>query len=567
MRIRPASLLGASLATFLAASGVLLVRGPARAEDGAPAVVTDAEHDFEWKLPAGWALVDASASDKEQGYHAKAKRPVATGVECVANVFVKPLSGSTLDTFVSIVKDLKLKVLTETEVDETDVDWPGVGAAKALTILGKAENGSSVKWFVRAAVAGDNYHQVSVMSVNAAHADVGSEIDEVFAGYRVLSAPPPGEPGAPGETPKGAFKRTFPGVGLTWTLPEGGEKKLPPVKDGEPERVWKWGFTSGGNAALNRGQDGVLAVASLNLNETQLIVAELSLPKAAADIPPAAIVKNEGNFDDLAKQAFDGTPIPNIDADCRVGNARGAYYTMSGKGQQEGRPLFVRFYFVTLQQQLFRLLITAHDGAETSEVDFLKALVNGLSWTDTSIGIRGPLVAPFRTASTERKDWKDLGKKRDIIGSVTLKKPPQFGELSLSGAQGYVFAAEVRKPGTYLFASILKDSADKIGKGSPPFTLESMIDVHENNWKTELDKPVTRGRGEKANGKPAQFKTGKGFSYEFSGEKEGFPFVERGWVVKAGKDIVWVRAQFGGEDAEKTLGADWKALQGSINFK
>ena len=364
------------------------------------------------------------------------------------------------------------------------------------------------------------------------------------------------------------MKREFANLGLTWTLPEGGERKAPPVKDGDPERVWKWGFTGTGNPGLARGQDGTLAVAALNLNESTLIVAELGLPKVnTQDIPPAGIVKTEQNFEELAKQNFDGTPIPNIDADCKVGNARGAYYTLSGKSSQDGKPLFIRLYFVTLQQQLFRLVITAHDGAESSESDFLKALVNGLAWADTTVGIRGPILAPFQTSTTDRKNWKDLGKKRDIVGSVSLKKPPQFGELSLSGAQGYLFAAETRKPGAYLFVAIIKDDAAKIGQGSPPFSLQSMVDKHENDWKTEMANPKTRGKGEKANSKEASLKTGKGHSYEFSGEKDGFPFLEKGWVVKAGKDIVWVRAQFGGKDAEKTLGGDWKDVLNSINFK
>lgn len=498
------------------------------------------------------------------GYDAKAKRPVSTGIECSANVFVKPTGGATLDTFVDYEGQQAVGA-SETSEDEADVEWAGVSGAKAITLLGKEENGSSIKWFVRAAIVGDNYHQVAVRSVNAAHADVGSEIDEVLAGYRVLSAPAAAEGGG---APATAMKREFPNVGLTWTLPEGGERKAPPVKDGDPERVWKWGFAAQGNPGLARGQDGLLAVAALNLNESQLIVAELGLPKVnTQDIPPAGIVKTEQNFEEIAKQNFEGTPIPNIDADCKVGNARGAYYTMSGKNSQDGKPLFIRLYFVTLQQQLFRLVITARDGAESSESDFLKALVNGLAWTDTTVGIRGPILAPFQTSTTDRKNWKDLGKKREIVGSVSLKKPPQFGELSLSGAQGYLFAAETRKPGAYLFVAVIKDDAAKIGQGSPPFSLQSMVDKHENDWKTEMANPKTRNKGEKANSKEATFKSGKGHSYEFSGEKDGFPFLEKGWVVKAGKDIVWVRAQFGGKDAEKTLGGDWKDLQNTINFK
>lgn len=557
MRIRPLVVVAALLAP-------LLLRGVASAED-AKKVVTDKDHDFRWELPSSWDLQEPSAGEKEDGYQAKAKRSVSAGVECIANVFVKPAAGATLDTFVSMMKDKKRSALSETSEEEADVEWAGVSGAKAVTLLGKAENGSSVKWFVRAVIAGDNYHQVSVMSVNAAHADVGSEIDEVLAGYRLLSAPAAAEGGA---APANALKREFPNVGLTWTLPEGGQREADAVKEGEPKRLWKWGFVPQGNPGLARGQDGLLSAVIFSLNERPLMIAELTLPKVTnQDMAPASIVKNEGNFDDLAKALFDGTPVPNIDADCRVGNARGAYFTLAGNAREDNKPLFVRFYFVTLQQQLFQLKIQAFDGAETSENEFMKALVNGLAWTDTTVGIRGPILAPFPTASTDRKNWKDLGKKREVVGSISFKKPAQFGEVPLSGAQGFIFAAEVRKPGAYLFVAIFKDDAAKIGQGAPPFSLQSMIDKHENDWKTEMTNPKTRGKGEKANSKEGMLKTGKGHTYEFSGEKDGFPFVEKGWVVKAGKDIVWLRAQFGGKDAEKTLQGDWKDFYGTVNFK
>ncbi len=98
MRIRFSALVGALLVPFL-------LRGVATAEDAATKVVTDKAHDFSWTLPAAWDVVEPSASDREAGYHAKAKRPVSTGIECTANVFVKPTGGATLDTFVSMMKD------------------------------------------------------------------------------------------------------------------------------------------------------------------------------------------------------------------------------------------------------------------------------------------------------------------------------------------------------------------------------------------------------------------------------------------------------------------------------
>ena len=56
-------------------------------------------------------------------------------------------------------------------------------------------------------------------------------------------------------------------------------------------------------------------------------------------------------------------------------------------------------------------------------------------------------------------------------------------------------------------------------------------------------------RAGKANKTQASFSGGKGFAYQFEGTGEGQPVVEQGWIVTAGKNVYWVRAQFAGKDA------------------
>lgn len=540
---------------------------PALHADSGGLVVKDEQNDFQWTLPEGWKTQPVSEADRSQGYFAKARREVAKGLDCYANVLVQPTGGNDLDAFFSQMKENKEKALAEVESSDDTVTWAGTTTARSLTVMGRADNGSTVKWFVRGAVVGTRYHQVSVVSYNGAYQDVQSEVDAVLDGYVVLSAPPPDgdAPAGDGDASKRPIVRKFEHLGLTWTLPPGGKKTLPPVKDDEPERVWEWGFVNAGNPAMKRGENGLVAAAALNFNGETLIRLELELPPAAADIDPAAIVRNERNFESL-KNNFDGSPVPNIDVDTRVGNARGAYFTWSGKGARSGKPYFVRFYFVTLQQQLFRLLVIAENRAEQSEADFLRAATHGLVWADASTGIRGPIAAPFPTSTAQRKEWKDHGVEKRLESPLKLKKPKEFGVLSLQNAGGYVYAAEARKAGAYVFVGIVRENAERIGKGSPPWTMQSIIDEFENEWKSSVEDPVTRGKSEKANSKDGALKNGKGHTYEFRGTKDGNPFVEKGWVVKAGKDVFWIRAQFGGADADKALDKEFKALLNSIAF-
>jgi hypothetical protein len=376
----------------------------------------------------------------------------------MANVFVKDAGDTSLDTFVSIMKDNKSKALKEPEASDEDVAWAGTTSAKKIEILGHADNGSAIKWFVRAAIVGGRYHQVSVMSSNGAHAEIGAEIDAILAGYRILSAPPPAEGGGAEGGAGGAAKVECTNLGLTWTLPSGGKLEEPPVKEGDPARVYTWGFVKDfGNPALKRLESGDLARAALLLNDEPVITATLALPKTnAVDISPAGIVRTEGNFEGFAK-AFEGVAVPNVDEDAKVGNARGACRTLSGKSAENQKPLWIRAYFVTLQKQLFEVLVIANDGYEQKKRDWLKGMMDGLVWADTSVGVRGPLVAPFATASDDRGNgWLERGKKKTVKGAVSFTKPAQFGELKLAGEPGWVYAAETRKPGVYLFVGIMR---------------------------------------------------------------------------------------------------------------
>lgn len=563
--LRARAALAALVVAMGAVAGTRAV--PVLHADEGGVVVKDEKNDFQWTLPEGWKTQPVSEADKSQGYFAKARREVAKGLDCYANVLVQETGGNDLDAFFSQMKENKEKALAEVESSDDTVTWAGTTTARSLTVMGRADNGSTVKWFVRAAVVGTRYHQVSVVSYNGAYQDIQSEVDAVLDAYVVLSAPPPDgdAPAGEGDGARRPIVRRFEQLGLTWTLPPGGKKTLPPVKDDEPERVWEWGFVNAGNPNMKRGETGLVASAVLNFNGETVLRLELELPQASADVDPKAIVRNERNFDGL-KNNFEGSAIPGIDDDARVGNARGAYFGLSGKSARTGKPLFIRFYFVTLQQQPFQLRVIADDRAEQTEADFLRAATHGLVWADASTGIRGPIAAPFPTSTAQRKEWRDFGTEKRLESPLKLKKPKEFGSLSLQNAGGYVYAAEARKPGAYLFVGIVRENSERIGKGTPPWTMQSIIDELENEWKSSVDDPVTRGKGDKTNSKDGALKNGKGHVYEFRGTKDGNPFVEKGWVLRVGKDVFWIRAQFGGADAMKALDKEFKSLLNSIAF-
>jgi hypothetical protein len=59
----------------------------------------------------------------------------------------------------------------------------------------------------------------------------------------------------------------------------------------------------------------------------------------------------------------------------------------------------------------------------------------------------------------------------------------------------------------------------------------------------------------------------KGVAYRFTGSGAGgHPFVEQGWVVKTKGSVMFLRAQFGGENAEKLMDAAWKAIKKGVKL-
>lgn len=570
---------------FLAlALGAALVGSRVARADGEQTKEFTAQN-FKMTVPQGWTFLEPAAADREFGYVTVVKRVVSPGVEVSAWVLVRDAGGSgSVTSMFAQVKENKQKALADTKVEEHDVPWSGAGSSRMMKIVGKAANGSVIASYIYAGIVSGKYHQLELKCLNGAHAEIAAEVESVAKGYRFLAgavadedpAPPaPGGDTPPGDAPPGdtppADPRTrrLDGLGITWKLPAA--YKPPEIRnpqDGtarQPEAKWGWG--SEGKPGMKKGEKGLVTLAGLVIDGETVATVRLVVQPEQPGATAQGFVRNEHNFDDDAKN-FKGAAIPNIDDDCVIGNWHGASRSLKGEGEASGKPLFIKFYFAVLKGVVYQVIVIADDKAEQTHGEWVKAVVQGLAWDDTNEGVRGPWVTSFPSYTGVRTDGMKVAKKNELFthSTMTMTLQPEWVRLKFSAAESgfetYVTAAETRAQDAYAFVSVQRFNAAQFtqSKKEP----ESLIDDHEGAWSNELSEPKTREKDK--NKKPGTFKGGKGASYEFKGTKDGQPYVERGWVVKSGQTVFWVKVQLGGKAGESTLGPAAKKLVDSIKF-
>jgi len=573
MRHRPTP--SASL-LFLALALVATLVGPRLARADGEQTKEFADQNFKMTVPEGWTFIDPPAADKELGYVTVVKRVVSQGVEVSAWVLVRDAGGSgSVTAMFAQVKENKQKSLKDVKVEEHDVSWSGAGSSRLMKIVGKAENGSVIASFIYAGIVSGKYHQLELKCLNGAHVDIAAEVESVAKGYRFLAGavadeePAPPAPG--GEAPPAADSnvRRIEGFGITWKLPK--DYKAPDIRnptDGtsRPADV-KWGWSTAGNLAAKKGHDGLVTGAGLIAEGETAVIIEVLVETEKPGVTPQLIVRQEQAFAQVEK-SFKGAAVPNIDDDCAIGNWRGASRSFKGESEQTGKPLYLKFYFAVLKGVLYQVKVTANDKAEVTHAEWIKGAVQGLAWDDTNEGIRGPWITPFATYTATRTDGIKVTKKNEPFphSAMTMTYQPEWLRLKFSAAEQpfatYITAAEARAPDAYAFVSVQKFPAAQFAQSKKE--PESLIDDHEGAWKNEMSDTKTREKDK--NKKPSSFKGGKGASYEFTGTKDGQPFVERGWVVKSGQLVFWVKIQLGGKAGDSALGALAKKVVDSIKF-
>jgi hypothetical protein len=96
--------------------------------------------------------------------------------------------------------------------------------------------------------------------------------------------------------------------------------------------------------------------------------------------------------------------------------------------------------------------------------------------------------------------------------------------------------------------------------------LEDWTTDRESQWKAGAGSDAFVGKG-KQSWSDGSFGTAKGLTYRYTGSLRDVPFVEQGWVVKAKGSVLFLRAQFGGPNAEKAMEPLMKAIKKGIKFQ
>ena len=540
------------------------------------------DKNFSITVPKGWTVEDPTEDDQKGGYVCVARRPVAPSVYASAWFLVANAGSTTLDAFFEQLRSMKVAKLEDQSVTGPEtLAWGGAVDAKYMRIAGKS-GGSKVVSRIYGAVVAGRYHQLEFRAFNGADEKVAAEIDAIAEGYKFLkggtgaaSTKPKGTDGAPPEDglakvdPEKASAR-IEKYHLAWNLPK------PPKADEAP--FWK--FTPLGLSRLGSSGDDTpsgRAKESLALLEpAQATDGNLQVLLRAGVVEPgflpSAAVSEDDNFRSMVSSLFDGTPVPNVDQEVSLGNWHGASRSYTGKGK-DGKGLYVRLIFAVLKGVSYDFQISGSDGSESRHLDDIKRALAGLRWDDVNEGVRGPWAAPFKSATDERKDWIDFGKDATRkAGVVTVKKPAAFGVLKFSASEeafsSWLHAFEARKQGAYCFVGIQRFDYAWMQRSIPPREPDALIDEFESTWKNAVAEAKTlTQRSGKANKTAASLAGARGSTYEFEGLGDGKPFVERGWVLKSGQHVIWIRAQFGGKDAETILAADFKKLLQSIRIE
>lgn len=531
------------------------------------------EKNFSWSVPAGWVIEDADGDNKEAGYVCIARKEVDPNKGASAWVMVVDAGGASLDSLVTKSVDNKKQKLAD--VDSTPAaktEWAGVVDARYVQIGGKSkENGAAIAHRLYSAVVEGKLHQLDIKTWNGAEADLMTDLDAVAGGYKVLKGATAGTAGGAaggpsdggGEAPDGdTHKARFDKLGLTWTLPQ-----RPQIRN------FSMTQRSSPNAVPTDKGNLTLAQARLD-GEGPGVEIEVSVEKAQPGGTSKGFINNDENFKNLIENNFEGTPVPNLDEEVKLGNWHGAMKSFTGTGKGGGKKLYVRTIFSVLREYLYIVRVVAFDNAQTQSGLQIGDALGGLKWDDITEGVRGPVAMEFRSVTTVRADLADVGKETPIfkLATFSMKKPAAFGKINYNaqdqGFEHWAAAIEARKPGAYMFFGIQTFTADQLKAGTPPRTPDSLINDLESTWKNDVEDTKTMSfRGGKANKVTETIRGAKALKYEFSGTYERNPFLEKGWVATSGTNVLWIRMQFGGKDAEKAFETEAKAVLNSLKIE
>ena len=543
------------------------------------------DKNFRWTLPSKqWAFTEPTADQKSNGYVLGATLSEDGGV--VAHVRVVPAGGLKPSEAAE-----EMRTGANSDVQKQTQSTVAVGKLSGLEgsvamVSGTAAGGGTLWYRGYAIVVSGTLHQLLINAYNGAETKRGVEIDALRRGYRLLKGSGPEEAAAApevhfgDETPKGdggkpdnwpaagpkreGSKITFPSHNMSWTLPEGTPFQIVGVTEHETQDKGELLVL---NAEVPRKTPGDgeprestcrIAFLAVPLKEGQTAGAIVSAPNVQADIAKQV-------FNDQQDASKTKTQ-PELD----VGNVKGGRLTMAS-AQDKAYHWFI-LQIVTLKAEQYEWHISMRGAKDVTQElgPALGALFKGVQFLDTKEAVRGPVaIENMSTFNGPRGESTDKESEITVPG-LTATKPK--GVSSVIGSQrgnadpALRLAWETRSTDgmAYLFFDVRTYDAQALqrDKTEP----QDLVKARETQWKTGGgDDAVTVSKGKDA-WFDTNFAGAKGVGYRFTGSQSGHPFVEMGWVLKAKNNVVFLRAQFGGANAEKTLDGVFKAIKKGIRL-
>jgi len=560
---------------LIALACLLLLAGPALASERREVK----DRNLAWTLPsAHWSFVEPGAPEKENGYVLGAQH-AGGGVRAWARV--TPAEGLAAKDLAEEIRDGTTKGLSK-QAQAQVMDGRLSGLAGSAVLVSGEQGG--VPYTMRAWVIlqGGTLHALIVDVFHGADKDLGSEIDALRRGYRLLAGAGPEEAPAAGQTPvegggadlQGeAFpplgpKRegrtvVFPSHNLRWTLPEGSPYAWTKATDDE-KKVGQVLLQA--KAGMERKAEGA-DEPKVTSSQVLLVVG----PRTAG-ATPSGIVNNSGVHEHFIKTVFGKTPVDasktKIDPDRKVGNMQGASFMLVG-GQGKTVACFI-FVTVMLRDRTYEWHVVVEGGKDVLSTwgKHVGGLFEGVEFPNTVEPVSGPVgVAGIGALPSSRGHSGDKEVEQAFAGG-TAKKPK--GVLSVpweSGEAAQRLAWEARSPDglAYVFFDVRGWSSSD--RQVAARKLEEWVTEREGEWKGVAGSDaltVTKGKEAWQDG---AFAGAKGVTYRFTGSTPGGePLVEQGWVVRAKGSVLFLRAQFGGQDAEKVMDAAWKSMRKGIKI-
>ena len=238
-----------------------------------------------------------------------------------------------------------------------------------------------------------------------------------------------------------------------------------------------------------------------------------------------------------------------------IGNTKGAILKVEGK--KDGRPVMMLLFTTTMRNEwyIFRAYFGGAGDVYKHMVKDIGAAIKGVHFIDTTELLRGPLIGAIPDFAWHRGKNKDKEKVYKGPG-FSFKKPKGMQSVKVKDSMNrdIRFTGEMRnKEGdAYLYFEV-RTIPLKVPRGQPMPKPENFVNKRAEAWSAGAGETASVGKKKGDLGKKGVFNGAKGLKYSFTGDLNGVPYVEEGYVVKHKQNLVFIKFQFGGEDGPKKL--------------